>query len=145
MRSAALLSLLAATVLASSCRSPVDVTAADSTSAHRFDPAVIDSASMQGNVLVLHLSHGGGCGNHEFALLSSGAFLESNPVQVPMALAHNANGDLCRALLSTTQRFNLAVLRLQFLTSYPQGGPAILQIRAPGPSGLTTSVRYDVR
>ena len=143
MRTAALFFLLLATVLAPSCKSPVDVTA--STSTYRYDPAVIDSASIQGSVLVLHLSHGGGCGNHEFALLSSGTFLESNPVQVPMALAHDANGDLCRALLSTTQRFSLEVLRLQFLTNYPQGGPAILRIRAPGPAGLTTSVRYDVR
>lgn len=154
MKTIALIPLLAASLVATACNSPTDASPADSTAAltvttatvgYRYDAAFIDSARVEGNVLVLHLKFGGGCRSHHFALLSSGVFLESYPVQVPMALAHNGNGDPCRAFLARTQRFDLSALRRRFLASYPGGGPMILQIKEPGPEGGTESVRFDVR
>jgi len=154
MKVIALIPVLSASLLASACSSPTDASTTDSTAAltvttatssYRFDAAFIDSARVEGNVLLLHLKFGGGCRPHQFALLSSGVFLESYPVQVPMALAHHGNGDMCRALLSRTQRFDLSALRRRFLANYPGGGPMILQIREPGPEGGTESVRFEVQ
>ena len=64
-------------------------------SGYRFDPATIDSAYVVGDILHLHLSYGG-CGTHAVALLQTGPFMESFPVQVPLSLAHDANGEACR-------------------------------------------------
>lgn len=112
---------------------------------HRFDAARIDSARVERDILQLFVQYGGGCRSHRFALISSGVFLESYPVQVPLALSHDADGDMCRALKTSIERFDLASVRSAYLASYGKGGPVILQVREPGPDGKTVSVRYEVK
>lgn len=107
-----------------------------------LDPATIDSASVAGDVLTLHLTHGGGCRTHTFALHSSGAFLESYPVQVLAQLSHDGAGDPCRALVLHVEHFDLKPLRELYRKSYGAGGELALQVRAPGEGGTTTTVRY---
>jgi hypothetical protein len=47
--------------------------------------------------------------------------MESFPVQVAARLAHDADGDPCRALLTSTLRFDLSPLRGHFEASYGPG------------------------
>ncbi len=115
------------------------------TTGQRFDPAIIDSARVTQDVLELFVQFGGGCRTHRFALISSGVFLESYPVRLGLNLAHNAQGDPCRAIKSSVERFDLRPVRQAYLTSYGQGGPLILELREPGQSGKVVSVRYDIR
>lgn len=116
-----------------------------SASGLRFDPAAIDSAYIMQDVLHVVTRYGGGCRTHRFAMVSSMAFLESYPVQLPLALGHDAQGDLCRAIKGSLERFDLSSIRRAYLASYGQGGPIILQVREPGEGGKTVSVRYEVR
>ncbi|MBA3918760.1 MAG: hypothetical protein K2Y26_15790 [Gemmatimonadaceae bacterium] len=111
----------------------------------RFDAAIIDSARVTQDVLQIFVQYGGGCQTHNFALVSSGVFLESYPVRLGLNLAHDANGDRCKALKTSVERFDLRPVRQTYLTSYGQSGPLILELREPGQSGKVVSVRYDIR
>jgi len=108
------------------------------------DPATIVSAAVEGDSLALEVRYGGGCEEHGFALYASDAFMESEPVQVGVTLAHDAKGDPCRALLTRDLKFDLAPLREAYRRQYRRNGTIVLQLRSPG--GGTEgahSVRYS--
>lgn len=90
-----------------------------------FDPWTFVGHDIQGDTLSLVVRYGGGCREHRFALLIDPAFMESLPVQVAARLAHDADGDLCRALLTRTLRFDLTPLREHFRASYGAGGGSV--------------------
>jgi predicted small lipoprotein YifL len=83
--------------------------------------------TVTGDRLRLPIQYGGGCRVHRFALLVDPAFRESHPVQVSARLTHDADGDLCRALLSEDLQFDLAPLRRHHEASYG-AGPGVIHI-----------------
>jgi len=91
-----------------------------------FGPWTFVSHRVQGDTLSLEVRYGGGCREHRFALLIDPAFMESHPVQVAARLAHDADGDLCRALLTQTLRYDLTPLREHFTASYGPGRGAVV-------------------
>ncbi len=82
------------------------------------DPVTIHNAAVRGDSLEFEVSFGGGCRDHTFLLLSDGAWMESNPVQVGLKLSHDARGDNCKALVSRTLRFDLTPLRVAYNAAY---------------------------
>lgn len=102
------------------------------------DALAIESATVFGDTLRLTLRYGGGCRPHRIGLLLGNAFMESHPVQVHARLAHDAAGDMCKALLTRTQDFDLTPLKRRYRASYGAGaGVVVLNLaRYPG------SVRY---
>jgi len=97
---------------------------------HPFDPVVIVEAAIEGDILALTVRYGGGCREHDFALLAHPAFMESYPVQSDVRLSHDARGDLCRALITERQRWLLTPLREHFEAGYPDDpGPIIVRLR----------------
>jgi hypothetical protein len=64
------------------------------------------------------VQYGGGCRDHAFVLVASSAFAESNPVQAFVELVHDANGDLCKALVTRDLKAPLLALRDAYRTSY---------------------------
>lgn len=119
---------------------PVGAAAASETT--RSDPAEIVAAEVEGDRLALSLRFGGGCADHDFALIPSGEFREANPVQTTLTLAHDAHGDMCRALLSRELAFDLASVRAAFQRAYGAHGPLELHVREPGPAGRVHTLRY---
>lgn len=91
-----------------------------------FDPWTFVAHEIQGDTLSLEVRYGGGCREHRFALLIDPAFMESFPVQVAARLAHDADGDPCRALLTRTLRFDLSPLREHFEASYGPGRGTVI-------------------
>jgi hypothetical protein len=81
---------------------------------------------VEGDTLSLDVQYGGGCAEHRFALLVDPAFMESQPVQVVARLAHDAGGDMCRALLTRTLRFDLTRLRQRYVAAYGGGGTVLI-------------------
>jgi hypothetical protein len=73
---------------------------------------------VDGDRLDVTVRHGGGCAEHEFALLVNPTFLESYPVQMRGVLAHNAKADPCRALLQKTLQFDLSPLKRAYGAAY---------------------------
>ena len=77
------------------------------------DPYTIKSAPfVQGDRIDFELEYGGGCQDHEFVLCWNGDFVGQPPsAQAEIRLYHNANGDLCRALITEIRSYNLAPMR----------------------------------
>lgn len=98
----------------------------------RTDPATLVAAEVRGDRLRLQVTFGGGCREHSFALYASDAFLESDPVQLRLYLAHDARGDNCRALLARELEFDLAGVRQAYRDSYGRDGTVMLLVHAPG-------------
>ena len=94
---------------------------------------------VEDDTLHVTVQYGGGCARHEFRLFASHVFMESHPVQSPIAIRHNANGDKCRALLTRELRFDLTALRDAWRRSYQQRhGTIILRLR-----GYSEGITYD--
>jgi hypothetical protein len=86
-----------------------------------MDPWTFVSHALDGDTLTLSIQYGGGCRVHRFALLVDPVFRESHPVQVSARLAHDADGDMCRALISEDLHFDLAPLRRHYQEAYGEG------------------------
>ncbi|MDE0082023.1 MAG: hypothetical protein OXT72_05185 [Gammaproteobacteria bacterium] len=93
------------------------------------DPYVVDSAALDGDRMAIEVSFAGGCRNHVFTLVISQSFRESDPVQLPAVLAHEANGDPCEAWLTESHVFDLALVRTRYRQFYGPGpGEVVLHI-----------------
>jgi hypothetical protein len=102
------------------------------------DSLSIESAAVIGDTLRLTLRFGGGCRPHRIGLLLGNVFMESYPVQVHARLAHDAAGDMCKALLTRTRDFDLTPLRRRYRASYGAGAAVVILNLA----GYRGSVRY---
>ena len=114
----------------------------------RTDPIAIDSGRIERDTLVLSVSHGGGCAEHEYALVATNGWMESLPVQLGVILAHDAKGDICKALLLRKLKFDLAPARAAYLAAYSRGtgsGEFILVIRGSDPSGTSPALQLLYR
>jgi hypothetical protein len=99
-------------------QSPARVQLTDNWSRWRQDAYEFSEMQLNGDRLSVTVRHGGGCRNHEFALLVNPAFLESYPVQMGGVLAHDAKGDPCRALLQKTLEFDLTPVKEAYQRAY---------------------------
>jgi len=100
------------------------------------DPLNIESAQIKADTLIASVVHGGGCRDHEYQLVVSTMWMESFPVQVPARISHDANGDLCRALLHRELRFSLAPLAQAYREAYRQTNGSIVIRLAGSATGL---------
>lgn len=100
------------------------------------DPLTVEAARIVGDSLVATVAHGGGCRDHEYRLVISTTWMESFPVQVPARISHNANGDVCKALLRREVRVSLAPLAQAYRDAYKQTNGSISLRLAGSPSGL---------
>lgn len=71
------------------------------------DDYTINSAEVKGNQLIVEVAYSGGCKEHEFELLGDRRIMKSLPPQMNIVLKHNANQDMCRALITTTLIFDI--------------------------------------
>jgi hypothetical protein len=111
----------------------VTVIPAGTTPQGPFDRAEIHEAWVEGDLLHLRVSYGGGCAEHDFALRFNRHFLESDPVQAPLYLAHDAKADPCRALIGRQLVFDLTPLKETYREAYRRSGGTIdLRVHAPG-------------
>ena len=99
------------------------------------DSFVLNGAAIAGDALSLNLSYAGGCARHEFTLVVSESFRESDPVQLPLSLAHDANGDSCEAWLTQDYEFDLSPLRDRYRQAYGDGPGRIVLLLEGAPGG----------
>jgi len=97
------------------------------------DRLVINHVSIAGAELQITATHSGGCADHAIDVVAWNGFLESQPVRLGMAVAHDARADACDALIRTTRTFDLTPVRVAWNAAYGAGpGTVILLIRDPG-------------
>lgn len=94
------------------------------------DPITLDSARITDDGhLRLFTKYGGGCAEHEAALLVSRIFLESSAPILRARVAHDAGGDQCKALISRAFEFDLTRVRNHYQASYgSRAGAVVLDI-----------------
>lgn len=94
------------------------------------DKYTLNSTTINGDTLTINVSYSGGCEKHEMTLVVSESFLESFPVQLPVSLAHNANGDACEAWLTEDHNFDLTPIKTMYQKAYQQeAGTIILRLK----------------
>ena len=91
----------------------------------RDDLTIVRARVVAAHTLEIEVRYGGGCHDHAFVLLASSGFLESNPVQAVLALAHDAKGDACGAIITKTLHVDLTQLRELWQEQYQQGSGVI--------------------
>ena len=93
----------------------------------------LDDAVVSGDTLSVTVSYGGGCEDHVFTLVASEAFQESDPVQLAVTLAHEANDDACERWVTQGYSFDLLPIKERFQNQYQDSGTIVLQLEdAPG-------------
>lgn len=101
------------------------------------DPYSVNSVNISGNRLTLSVSYSGGCKNHVFTLVIAKSFLESDPVQLPAVLSHNANGDRCEAYPTESLDFDLSLVKTRYQQFYGSGpGKVVLRIKGVSEKAL---------
>ncbi len=100
---------------------------------------------MEDDTLHFHVSYNGGFRKHEFNLMARNAFLESDPVQVDILLAHNANDDSGEVSLGKELTFEMSRLRAEYQRQYPDdtAGRIILRIQYPDTADGYLAVEYN--
>jgi hypothetical protein len=102
------------------------------------DPFVFNSVKLRMNILLLNVSYGGGCEEHEFALIGT-SFMESNPVQVNVLLSHEDHDDPCDMWITQSMVFNLLPLKKAWQQQYNEvSGKIVINLQ-----GWEDSIIYE--
>lgn len=96
----------------------------------RQDLHFIEAARIEKDALHLRISYTGGCAEHDFSLVAWDSSSKASILQAKLLLAHNANGDSCKAIIKETLRFDVSPLRAHFHEIYgPELGIVLLCLR----------------
>lgn len=96
-------------------------------------PITIEKAEIVGNELILDVSYGGGCQEHEFKLIGSEMISKSLPPIRTIKLIHNGNNDLCKALIMQTLKYDISA----FAYKQEKGSEIMLRL-----DGVKEPLRY---
>ena len=102
------------------------------------DPITFNKIKLNRNILRMNVSYGGGCEEHEFALIAT-SFMESYPVQVNVLLSHEDNDDPCDMWITEEIAFNLLPLKKSWQQAYHEkSGIIVMNIQ-----GWEESIYYE--
>ena len=75
------------------------------------DDYQLGEAAIEGDMLGVTVSYGGGCETHRFTLVLSNAVKTIDPPRIDATLAHDADGDACERWVTEDVVFDLALLK----------------------------------
>lgn len=105
------------------------VVIADNADKWGTDDYVLNAATIVSDTLTLNVSYSGGCKRHDFTLVAAAEFMESDPVQLRVTLAHDANNDACEAYPTEDYLFNLGEIKTLYQEAYRQtAGTIVLRL-----------------
>ena len=90
------------------------------------DAYQLEDATIAGDTLTISVAYGGGCEDHQFTLIASDAFMESDPVQLGVSIVHNANLDFCERWVEETYHFDLTPIKTMYQEAYKQDAGTIV-------------------
>jgi hypothetical protein len=94
------------------------------------DPYFIEIAKIEENTLRLSVSYTGGCAEHAFRLVAWDYFSKAEVPQAKLLLAHDANGDACKAIIKEALRFDISPLAAEYHRVYgPEPSTVWLRLR----------------
>jgi hypothetical protein len=71
------------------------------------DAFKLEEAIVSGDTLIVTVSFGGGCKEHEFEVYANGMWMKSLPPKMALRLVHRAHEDNCRSYITQTRKFLL--------------------------------------
>lgn len=71
----------------------------------------VNNISLNKDELTINVGYSGGCRVHKIELFAQKEIQKSNPAQVTLLLSHDADGDACKALISSNEIFDLTPLK----------------------------------
>lgn len=86
----------------------------------------LTSAYIIGDTLFTRIIYGGGCEIHEIKLVAWNFFLESYPVKAKLLISHDSHGDLCKALITQYNKFDLSLLKYEYQSTYSSSSGIII-------------------
>ncbi|MBT8401117.1 MAG: hypothetical protein KJO98_11620 [Rhodothermia bacterium] len=95
-----------------------------------LDPYSLIDISLSGRVLNLHVGFSGCSPDHPLQLYMVDGFMESFPVQARLVLDHDDRGELCAAWFQQRVAFDLQPIVDEYVKSYGQLDPIILNFEA---------------
>ena len=95
----------------------------------------LESAMLVGDTLTINVAYGGGCEDHEFTLIASETFMESDPVELSVSIVHNANNDPCERWVEEAYHFDLTPIKTKYQQVYQQDAGTIMLNLANLPEG----------
>ena len=102
------------------------------TAAWKIDPFELLEASIQGDTLYMQVGYSGGCLTHDFGLVISTDFMESDPVQTTALLTHDSKDDACDAWILTWLLADLSPLKAEWQAAYQSvSGTIVLHLDVP--------------
>jgi len=108
-----------------------------------MDSYTVNNAEFDSDTLNLEISYSGGCEEHQFLLIAWNYFLESYPVRANLLLSHNANGDACRALITSKLSFDMTPLKEEYLKLYGgENGSIILVLSLSDDKQLSLEYKF---
>lgn len=72
------------------------------------DPISISDVRIEGNKMLIDVSYGGGCEEHQFQVIGSPIISKSLPPIRSIQLVHSANGDKCKMNIIKTLEINIS-------------------------------------
>ena len=101
---------------------------------------ILDAAVDAGG-LVVDVTYGGGCARHDLDAVAFGGWMESSPVRIRVGLTHDAHGDVCKASIRRTLRFDLEPLRRAYAQAYGSDTGTVVLLVQPGNLSLSVAPR----
>ena len=102
-----------------------------------------NAPGIEDGTLTATVSFSGGCAPHRFTLVANRRFTASDPVQIDVSLAHEANDDRCEAYLTETYEFDLAPIGMRYRQVYGRSEGVIrIRLLRPEPFGSSTDLMY---
>lgn len=93
------------------------------------DPYDIEGASIAEDRLLVTVSAGGGCEDHDWTLCwPDGSFAESEPVQARMEIQHDDHDDPCDAIITEDLDFDLVPLKEAWMAAYGGSSGTIIVV-----------------
>ena len=90
------------------------------------DAYQLNSATIVDDTLTIAVAYGGGCETHQFTLIASDTFMESDPVQLGISIVHNANLDFCERWVEEAYHFNLTPIKTMYQAAYKQAAGTVV-------------------
>ena len=107
------------------------------------DPFTINSVLLHGNLLTINVTYGGGCEDHDFALIASEFWELTYPPQLGIVLSHDAHHDMCKALITKVLTFDLTRLKeIYGYARHTNTGTIVLMLEGYSVD-YNTSIRYS--
>lgn len=106
----------------------------------KSDSFDIESLSLQGDLLKLVVSFGGGCQAHTFDVWTDNSLSLDQPPVIKLFISHDANGDRCEALLQQELLIDLSPIKAAFLKANPGQASGVVSVMVDN-NGAT--VQYE--